>query len=123
MLPFDPVNRLQFLEKTLQSCGVEEGADEELWAPLFTYRNGLQQGEGAGEMAAPPRPPPSRRGRGRRRPAAASLVEEESAGQWSVAKLSTPAAGRGPGGPLTSTVIRRKRPHEEVDAAELDFDV
>ena len=52
-------------------AGVEEGGEDEHWAPLYTYRNSLNQGEG-GDMTAPTRPPPSsRRGaRGTKRKAA-----------------------------------------------------
>ena len=51
-------------------AGVDESGDDELWAPLYTYRNSLNQGEG-GDMTAPTRPPPSRRGaRGTKRKAA-----------------------------------------------------
>ncbi|ELU02222.1 hypothetical protein CAPTEDRAFT_182123 [Capitella teleta] len=123
---------LQFLEKN--TAGIEEDGSEE-WSALVTYRSGLQQGDG--DMTAPTRAPPSRRGRAGRRKQQQQLQQlqqlpppaqvQEDDGQW-VAR-STPARA-GAVGPLTSTVIRRKRTHEEMDTtdgseigSERDFDM
>ena len=115
---------LAYLEKNL--VGIEEGAGEaDQWAPLHTYRNSLNQGEG-GDMTAPTRPPPaSRRGRGGKRKAANQTVEaaDDTVGQWMTTTKGgsrTPAHG-GTHGPLTSTVIKRRRgPGPEIETFSTD---
>jgi len=114
---------LAFLDKYISGLHVE---DTETWSPLMTYRSGLLMGE-EGHEGGTGRKAGRRKGAKRKIPIdLSSNAGDDTTSQW---LSKTPA--RGMPGPMTSTVIKKRKTDEEVSeigtesefGSERDFDM